>query len=122
MADFTLLPGELNLKFVPGDEVRVNCDFDLDITGYTIANSIYVTSVYAAGGGGSGYVTTIGGTVTTFGQTVTNASSGQILLGLPEDKSSLLSPGIGYRWYLRWIDTSGVTRTVLSGNVTPVNP
>lgn len=122
MAEFTQLPGNLNLKFVQGDQLRVNCDFDLDITGYTVTNSIYVTSVYAAGGGGSGYVTTIGSTVTSFDQTVTNAGSGQVLLDLPENKSALLSPGIGYRWYLRWIDLSGVTRTVLSGDITSVNP
>lgn len=122
MAEFTQLPGELNLTFVAGDEVLVPCDFDVNITGYTVTNSIYVTQVYAAGGGGSGFVTTIGSTVTSFDQTVTNAANGQILLTLPENKSSLLSPGIAYRWYLRWVDTNSVTRTVLSGNVTASNP
>lgn len=122
MAEFTQLPGELNLKFVQSDQVKVNCDFDVNITGYTITNSIYVTSVYASDGGGSGFVTTIGATVTTFDQTITNAASGQILLDLPENKSALLSPGVGYRWYLRWVDQSSVTRTILSGNLTVVNP
>lgn len=122
MAEFTQLPGDLSLKFVAGDQVKVNCDFDLNITGYTITNSIYVTSVYASDGGGSGFVTTIGATVTTFDQTITNAASGQILLDLPENKSALLSPGVGYRWYLRWVDQSSVTRTILSGNLTVVNP
>lgn len=122
MAEFTQLPGELNLKFVTGDQMQVNCDFDVNVTGYTITNSIYVTNVFAAGGGGSGFVTTVGATVTSFDQTVTSAANGQVLLDLPENKSSLLSPGIGYRWYLRWVDTSGVTRTVLSGSITAVNP
>lgn len=122
MAELTQLPGELNLRLVQGDELNVDCDFDVNITGYTITNSVYVTNVYAAGGGGSGFVTTVGATVTTFGQTVTNAATGQIKLGLTEDKSALLSPAIGYRWYLRWVDTSGVTRTVLSGTITTVNP
>ena len=122
MAEFTQLPGELNLTFVQGDQVKVNCDFDVNITGYTVTNSVYVTNVYAAGGGGSGFVTTIGATVTTFDQTVTSAANGQILLDLPEEKSSLLTPGAGYRWYLRWVDSSSVTRTVLSGNLTVVNP
>jgi hypothetical protein len=122
MAEFTQLPGELNLTFVQGDQVKVNCDFDVNVTGYTITNSIYVTSVYASDGGGSGFVTTIGATVTTFDQTITNAASGQILLDLPENKSALLTPGVGYRWYLRWVDTSSVTRTILSGDLTVVNP
>jgi hypothetical protein len=26
------------------------------------------------------------------------------------------------RWFLRWVSPSGVTRTVLSGNVTAQNP
>lgn len=122
MAEFTQLPGDLGLKFIAGDEVQINCDFDINLTGYTVTNSIYVTSVYAAGGGGTGYVTTVGSTVTSFDQSITNASAGQLTLTLPENKSSLLSPGIGYRWYLRWVDTGGVTRTVLAGDVTATNP
>ena len=122
MAEFTQLPGDLSLRFVQGDELRLNCDFDVNVTGYTITNSIYVTSVFAAGGGGSGFVTTIGSTVTNFDQTVTSAGNGQMLLALPENKSALLSPGVGYRWYLRWIDASQVTRTVLAGELTVVNP
>jgi hypothetical protein len=122
MAEFSQLPGELNLTLVAGDQLKVTCDFDVNITGYTITNSIYVANVYAVGGAGAGSVTTVGATVTTFDQTVTNAASGHVLLDLPENKSSLLSPGVGYRWYLRWIDDAGVTRTVLSGNVTAVNP
>jgi len=122
VAEFTQLPGDLSLKFVAGDQLQVNCDFDINITGYTVTNSIYVTSVYAAGGGGSGYVTTVGATVTSFDQTVTSAANGQILLDLPENKSALLTPGVGYRWYLRWVDSSSVTRTVLSGDLTVVNP
>jgi len=122
MATFEQLPGELNLTFVQGDEVQVNCDFDVNITGYTVTNSVYVTNVFAAGVAGSNFVTTVGATVTSFDQNVTNASLGQMTLVLPENKSSLLSPGIGYRWYLRWVDTVGVTRTVLSGNVTAANP
>jgi hypothetical protein len=122
VAQFEQLPGTLDLTFVQGDEVQINCDFDVNITGYTVTNAVYVSSVYAAGGGGSGSVTTVGATVTNFNQTITSASAGQMTLALPEDRSALLSPGIGYRWYLRWVDTSGVTRTVLSGDVTTVVP
>lgn len=122
MAEFTQLPGELNLRFVQADQIKVACDFDVNVTGYTITNAIYVKNVFAAGGGGGGFVTTVGATVTSFDQVLTDAAAGQVLLDLPEEKSALLSPGIGYRWYLRWVDTGGTTRTVLSGDVTVVNP
>lgn len=122
MSEFSQLPGALDLKFVAGDEIQVACDFDLNITGYTITNAIYVTRSYAAAGGGGAFITTPGETVTTFDQTVTNAGLGQMLLVLPEAKSSLLTTDVGYRWYLRWSDPSGVTRTVLAGTVTVVAP
>lgn len=122
MADFEQLPGELNLKLIPGDQLQINCDFNVDITGYTVTNSIYVSEVYVAGGGGTGYINGIGSQAASFTQSITSASNGQLLLDLPEDRSSLLTPLIGYRWYLRWVDTGGVTRTVLSGQVTPVAP
>lgn len=116
MAEFSQLPGDLSITFVPGDELQVNCDFDIDITGYTVTNLVYVSQSNAVGGG-AGFVTTVGATVTTFDQSVTNAASGQILLTLPENKSALMTPPVGYRWYLRWVDPAGVTRTVLSGNL-----
>lgn len=121
MATFEQLPGDLNLTFVTGDELRLNCDFDANITGYTVTNSIYVNRLLASDGGSSA-ISTIGATVAQFDQTVINAANGTMLLVLPEDKSSLLSPAVGYRWYLRWTDTASVTRTVLSGNLTVTSP
>lgn len=122
MATFTQLPGQLDVNWVSGDELRIDCDFDVSIVGYTVTNSVYLSSINAATGGGGGSVTTIGSTVTTFDQTVTSAANGQVRLTLPEEKSALLTPGKSYRWYLRWIDTTGATRTVLSGNMTPSAP
>lgn len=121
MATFEQLPGELDLTFVAGDELRLNCDFDANVTGYTVTNSIYVNSIFSAGGG-NGFINTIGSTVTNFDQTVVSAASGTMLLVLPEQKSLQLSPAVGYRWYLRWVDTNSVTRTVLSGKLTVVSP
>lgn len=120
MVDFSQLPGELNITMVGGDQLQLPCDFNVNISGYTITNSIFVKSVLAAGGGGA--ATTVGSTVTSFDVSVTDAAAGTILLDLPENKSSLLSPAIAYRWYLRWVDTSGLTRTILSGNLTSVTP
>lgn len=122
MAAFTQLPGELNLTFVQGDEIAVALDFDRDLTGYTITTAIYVTAVYAAGGGGSGFVTGVGETATTFSIENTNLAAGQITIGLSEVQTAALSPAIAYRWYMRWVDGGQVTRTVLSGTVTVANP
>lgn len=122
MASFSQLPGELNLTFVTGDEVAVALDFDRNLTGYTITTAVYVTAVYAAGGGGSGFVTGIGATATTFAIENTNLAAGQITIGLSESQTTALSPAIAYRWYMRWVDGGGVTRTVLSGTVTVANP
>lgn len=119
---FTQLPGGLDITFVQGDEVAIALDFDRDLTGYTITAPIYVTAVFASGGGGSSFVETVGAIATNFAISNTNLAQGQILIGLSENQTNLLSPGIAYRWYMRWVDTGLVTRTVLSGTVTVANP
>lgn len=122
MSTFTQLPGTLDITFVQGDEVTVALDFDRDLTGYSITAPIYVTAVFASGGGGSSFVETVGQVATNFVVSATNLAQGQLLMGLSESQTALLSPGIAYRWYLRWVAPGLVTRTVLSGTVTVVNP
>ncbi|NBW19068.1 MAG: hypothetical protein EBR82_64940 [Caulobacteraceae bacterium] len=122
MAVFTQLPGTLDITFVQGDEVAIAVDFDRNLTGFQITAPVYVTAVYAAGGGGSSFVETVGATAVTFSISNTNLAQGQILLGLSETQTGQLSPAIAYRWYMRWADTGLVTRTVLSGTVTVTNP
>lgn len=119
---FTQLPAEVNLRFVSGDELGVALDFDRNLTGYAITAPVYVTNVYAAGGGGTGFVTAVGQTAATFTIENTDLAAGQIRLGLSEVQTSALSPAIAYRWYLRWVDPNLVTRTVLSGDVVVSNP
>jgi hypothetical protein len=122
MAVFTQLPGGLDITFVQGDEVAIALDFDRDLTGFTMTAPVYVTAVFASGGGGSSFVETVGAIATNFVISNTNLAQGQILIGLSENQTNLLSPGIAYRWYMRWVDTGLVTRTVLSGTVTVANP
>lgn len=121
MAQFTQLPAELGVTFVSGDEVNISLDFSSDLTGYTFQNVIYVSGNIAAGGG-SGFVNTIGEAAASFTITETNLSEGRLGLGLTETQTSLLTPANSYRWYLRWVSPGGVTRTVLSGPVTPLAP
>ena len=119
---FVQLPGTLDITFVQGDEVAIAIDVDRDLTGYSIETAIYVTAVYASGGGGTGFVTGVGETATTFAISNNDLTAGQITLGLSEAQTSALSPAIAYRWFMRWVDTGQVTRTVLSGTVTVANP
>lgn len=119
---FVQLPGTLNITFVQGDEVAIAIDVDRDLTGYSIETAIYVTAVYASGGGGTGFVTGVGETATTFAISNNDLAAGQITLGLSEAQTAALSPAIAYRWFMRWVDTGQVTRTVLSGTVTVANP
>lgn len=119
---FTQLPADVRIQFVAGDEVAIAMDFDRDLTGFSITAPIYVTNVYASGGGGTGYVTAVGQTAAAFTIENTNLAAGQIKLGLSETQTSALSPAISYRWYLRWVDPNNVTRTVLSGDVVASNP
>ena len=122
MAAFSQLPGTLDITFVQGDEVAVALDFDRDLTGFQITNTVYVTAVFASGLGGSGFVVGVGATAATFSITPTDLAAGQITIGLSEQQTALLNSAIAYRWYMRWVDPALFTRTVLSGTVTVLNP
>lgn len=122
MSTFQQIPGTLDITIVQGDEVSIALDFDRNLTGYSISAPIYVSQVYSTTGAGSASVTTVGATATTFAISNVNLSAGQILIGLSEVQTAALSPAIAYRWYMRWVDTGMVTRTVLSGTLTVQSP
>lgn len=119
---FTQLPGTLDVEIVQGDEVAFSADFDVDITGFSIEAPIYVKQVFTQGVGGVSSGTAVGETVTNFTVVVSDAAAGVVALGLTEAQTELLIPTSAYRWYLRWVDTSGYTRTILSGDVISRNP
>ena len=119
---FEQLPGTLDVEFVIGDEVTMAVDVDVSISGYTLEAPIYVVSTVATGAGGTGSAEVVGDTVTNWAISVTDAAAGTLALGLSEAQTSSLSTSTTYRWFLRWIDTTGYTRTVLSGTVNARNP
>ena len=121
MATFTQLPGTLDITMIQGDEIEVDLDFDRDLTAYTFSNSIYVEAVLSGGGGG-GFVSTVGSVATSFAISIVNLSTGRINIGLSEIQTAALSPSINYRWFLRWVAPGLVTRTVLSGTMTVSAP
>jgi hypothetical protein len=92
-----------------------------DVTGYSFESYIY-QSATTTEGGGVGSLSGIGTTVTQPTIGVSNASTGAMVIGLSEVQTRLLSPGTTYRWYLRWVSPTAITRTIISGSVTAVAP
>jgi hypothetical protein len=120
---FSLLPGQLDVTFVVGDEINIAINLGQSITGYTLQSAVYVASSSGFAGGGGGTVTTVGATAATPTIQVVTASSGSVIWSLTETQTSALSPGITYRWYLRWITPStSMTRTILAGLCIPKAP
>jgi len=120
---FSLLPGQLDVTFVVGDEVNIAINLGQSITGYTLDSKVYVSSSSGFSGGGSSTVTTVGSIVVVPTIQVVTASTGSIILSMTETQTSVLSPGITYRWALRWITPSTtMTRTILAGLCIPKAP
>ena len=120
---FSLLPGQLDVTFVVGDEVNVSINLGVNITGYTLQSAVYVASTGGFQGGGGGTVSTVGATAATPTIQVVTASTGAIIWSLNETQTAALTPAISYLWYLRWI-TPGttMTRTILAGACIPRAP
>lgn len=122
-ATFSLLPGQLDVTFVVGDEVNVAMNLGVNITGYSLSSVVYVASSAGFAGGGGGTVTTVGATAATPTIQVVTASTGVIVWSLTEEQTTALSPGVSYRWYLRWVTPStSMTRTILAGLCIPKAP
>lgn len=120
---FSLLPGQLDVTFVVGDEVNIAINLGVNITGYTLQSAVYVASSAGFAGGGGGTVTTVGATAATPVIQVVTASTGSIIWSLTEAQTAALSPAITYYWYLRWITPStSMTRTILAGSCIPRAP
>lgn len=116
MADYAVLPSELNLIFIRGDEFGVLLDFSIDLSGYVFEPVIYEVQGVVEGS------VVAGSTAASFAITEVDLSSGQINLSLTETQTQSLVPGKAYRWYLRWVAPGVVTRTVLSGSITVGDP
>lgn len=121
MSEFVLLPGELNLRFVRGDEVNIAITLQRDLTSYSFETYVY-RSTFTTTGGGEGSLIGIGTTITSPTIGISNLTTGSLVIGLSEVQTGLLTPGQDYRWYLRWVAPGEITRTILSGSVTAVAP
>ncbi|NBW12450.1 MAG: hypothetical protein EBR82_30905 [Caulobacteraceae bacterium] len=123
---FSLLPYAIDLEFVRGDEVPFTVVFNgTDLTNYGLTSSVYIvdTGTYSRTRGTVSelVVPTVTKSVSVAAGTVTTTTS-TVSVRLTEQQTSLIPETGNPRWYLRWIDPSGVTRTILSGNVSASNP
>jgi hypothetical protein len=122
-ATFSQLPGDLTVTFTVGDEVNVSINLGVNITGYVLSSAVYVASAQGFQGGGGGTVSAVGATAAVPSIQVVTASTGAIIWSLTEAQTALLSPGIRYQWFLRWITPDTLmTRTILAGACIPRAP
>ena len=98
MAEYTQIPGELDLKIARGDNLSIGLDFNLDLTGYQFVASIKKDT------------TTISMLVTTV-----DLAEGQINISLTGIQTNQLLENM--TWRLRWTDPGGAIRTILKGKV-----
>jgi hypothetical protein len=111
-------PADLSIYCVQGDEINVAIDASIDLSDYTFEAKVYATTPSSTGSwtGSDGLL--VGATEATFSVNVVDLSAGQINLGLSEVQTAAISPASAHRWYLRWTDGDGATRTVLAGEFT----
>jgi len=124
---FSQTPAEMSIECVAGDELNVGLAFTsssaaVNLTGYTFEAKVFVPVFANPDGSFSQGAYTVGATAATFTVSAVSLSGGTINIGLTETQTLALSPAVGYRWFFRWSDTSGVTLTVLSGSFTARAP
>jgi len=125
--EFVQTPADMSIEFVVGDELNVGLAFTsnsaaVNLTGYTLEAKVYVPVFANPDGTLSQGAYTIGTTAATFTTAAVSLSGGTVNIGLTETQTAALNPATGYRWFFRWIDTAGVTLTVLSGAFTARAP
>jgi hypothetical protein len=106
MATITQVPGELDIVITAGDDVSIDLDFDIALTGYTFA----------------ALVVTDNETPTTVAMLVTNTdlATGKLNLSLTDVQTAAIGTG-EFCWYLTWtITASTLIRKVLRGKFSVV--
>ena len=113
MADYSQLPGALNLWFVRGDEMPISATFNVDLTGYTLSAAIFNESTQSS---------VAAPTITMTTATSNSVTTSTVAFNWTEQQTAALATTTRYRWYFRWVSPANVTRTVLAGQVRPYNP
>lgn len=98
MPNIEQAPGNLNLTITRGDTFSLAFDFSIDLTGYTFEGKVGVK------------ILTI---------TAVDLAAGKINISLTGAQTNALSIK-PIAWYLKWTDSGGATRKVLTGDVTVI--
>lgn len=124
MSEYSVLPAQLNLVFVTGDEFNMSVDLSFNGTGYTWSAVVFEASLASAnaGFGSSTGTFTAGQTAATFAIQTVSAANATYIISLTEVQTLALDVTKSYRWFFRGVSPGGVTRTYLSGTVTPTTP
>jgi len=124
MSNYSVLPAQLGLTFVQGDEFNMSVDLSFDGTGYTWSAIVFEATLASAnaGIGSATGVYTAGNTAATFSIETVSAVNAQYIVSLTEVQTLSLDVTKTYRWFFRGVSPGGVTRTYLSGSVTPTTP
>lgn len=101
MPTYDQLPATMNLRWRVGDDFSALIDFDIGLTNYTAAATVYSTIT--------------GNAVATFTTTIPDAAAGKINVALTDAQTTALGPGT-FRWGLVWTAGS-VSRTSMEGYV-----
>jgi len=117
MSTYSILPAELNLVVLKGDEFGMDVTFSTSLVSYTWDAKVFestktVNSNYPGG------LSTEGDEAATFTVNVIDAAAGEINLALDETTTGGLSESTAYRWYLRGVAPGAVTRTYIAGTFT----
>jgi len=125
--EFVQTPAEMSIECVGGDELNIGLAFTsgstpINLTGYTLEAKVYLPVFSNPSGSMAEGAYTVGTTAAAFTVSAVSLSGGTVNIGLTELQTSGLSAAVGYRWFFRWTDTSGVTLTVLSGPFTARAP
>ena len=121
MSTYSVLPAELNLVALKGDEFGMDLDFSISLVSYTWQAEVFETT-RTVNSNYPGGLSTEGDNAASFTVTVVDAAAGQLNLGLDETITAALSESTAYRWYLRGVAPGAVTRTYVSGTFTVRTP
>lgn len=117
MATYSVLPAELNLVALKGDEFGMDLVFSVSLVSYTWQAEIFETT-RTVNSNYPGGLSTEGDSAASFAVTVVDAAAGQLNISLDETITAALSETTAYRWYIRGVAPGVVTRTYISGSFT----
>jgi hypothetical protein len=121
VSTYSVLPAELNLVALKGDQFGADFTFSISLVSYTWQAEVFETT-RTVNSNYPGGLSTEGDTAATFAVNVVDAAAGELNLSLDETVTAGLEESTAYRWFLRGVAPGAVTRTYISGKFTVRTP